>query len=102
MFTLRIFVLRTFMLRMIGVGALVAWSSTAASIIPGDARRGEQLFETEQCIQCQHRAIGALREERLSVGVQRHDGGAEAEAQRSSGHQQHDKCDIRHADQQCA
>jgi len=29
-----------------------AWSAHAASIIPGDARRGEQLFDTEQCIQC--------------------------------------------------
>src|SRR5579862_8734544 len=29
-----------------------AWSAQAASVIPGDARRGEQLFDTEQCIQC--------------------------------------------------
>jgi mono/diheme cytochrome c family protein len=29
-----------------------AWSAHAANIIPGDARRGEQLFDTEQCIQC--------------------------------------------------
>jgi mono/diheme cytochrome c family protein len=28
------------------------WSAQAASIIPGDARRGEQLFDTQQCIQC--------------------------------------------------
>src|SRR6201988_1006566 len=41
-----------FMLRVIAAGALIAWSGLAASIIPGDARRGEQLFQTEQCIQC--------------------------------------------------
>jgi len=38
--------------RVIAAGALVAWTGLAASIIPGDARRGEQLFQTEQCIQC--------------------------------------------------
>ena len=41
-----------FMLRVIAVGALAVWSALAASIIPGDARRGEQLFQTQQCIQC--------------------------------------------------
>ena len=41
-----------FMLRVIAVGALVGWSALAAGIIPGDARRGEQLFQSEQCIQC--------------------------------------------------
>src|SRR5438309_3378694 len=41
-----------FMLRVIAAGALVAWGALAASIIPGDARRGEQLFQTEQCVQC--------------------------------------------------
>ena len=41
-----------FMLRVIAVGALVVWSGLAASTIPGDARRGEQLFQSEQCIQC--------------------------------------------------
>ena len=41
-----------FMLRVIAVGALVVWSALGASIIPGDARRGEQLFQSEQCIQC--------------------------------------------------
>ena len=41
-----------FMLRVMAAGALVAWSALAASIIPGDARRGEQLFQTEQCVQC--------------------------------------------------
>ena len=46
-----------FMLRMIAVGALVVWSGLAATIIPGDARRGEQLFQSEQCIQC-HRLNG--------------------------------------------
>ena len=41
-----------FMLRVIAVGALVGWSALAASIIPGDARRGEQLFNSQQCVQC--------------------------------------------------
>lgn len=33
-------------------GALIAGSALAASIIPGDARRGEQLFQSQQCVQC--------------------------------------------------
>lgn len=41
-----------FMLRMLIVGALAARSAQAANIIPGDARRGEQLFQTQQCVQC--------------------------------------------------
>ena len=41
-----------FMLRVISAGALVVWSALAAGITPGDARRGEQLFQSEQCIQC--------------------------------------------------
>jgi len=36
----------------VAAGALVAWSALAADIIPGDARRGEQLFQSQQCIQC--------------------------------------------------
>lgn len=40
------------MVRVGAAGALVAWSALAASIIPGDARRGEQLFESQQCVQC--------------------------------------------------
>ena len=31
---------------------IAVWSAQAASIVPGDARRGEQLFDTQQCIQC--------------------------------------------------
>ena len=30
----------------------VAGSALAAGIVPGDARRGEELFKSEQCIQC--------------------------------------------------
>src|ERR1039458_9678299 len=41
-----------FMVRVIDVGAAVAWSALGASRIPGDARRVEQLFTSEQCIQC--------------------------------------------------
>ena len=37
-----------FLLRVIAVGAAVAWSALGASSIPGDARRGEQLFTSEQ------------------------------------------------------
>jgi len=33
-------------------GAIAACLAPAAGIIPGDARRGEQLFDTENCIQC--------------------------------------------------
>src|ERR1035437_2417049 len=40
------------MLRVIAAGALVVWRTLGASIIPGDAKRGEQLFQSEQCIQC--------------------------------------------------
>jgi mono/diheme cytochrome c family protein len=41
-----------YMLRVVAMGALVAWSTLAAAIVPGDARRGEQLFQSEKCIQC--------------------------------------------------
>ena len=41
-----------FMLRVISAGALVVWGALAAGITSGDARRGEQLFQSEQCIQC--------------------------------------------------
>ena len=40
------------MLRVIIVGVMAARSAQAANIIPGDARRGEQLFQTQQCVQC--------------------------------------------------
>jgi mono/diheme cytochrome c family protein len=40
------------MVRVIAAGAFMAWTARAADIIPGDARRGEQLFQSEQCIQC--------------------------------------------------
>ncbi|MBZ5581361.1 MAG: cytochrome c [Acidobacteriia bacterium] len=34
-------------------GALIALSALhAAAILPGDARRGEQLFQSQQCVQC--------------------------------------------------
>ena len=50
-------------------------------------------------IQRQNRPIGALREERLGVGVERHDRRAEAEAQRPSGDQQHAEGHVRGAHQ---
>src|SRR5450631_643860 len=41
-----------FMLRVTIVGVLAAWTVLAASPIAGDARRGAELFQSEQCIQC--------------------------------------------------
>ncbi|HXK03219.1 MAG TPA: c-type cytochrome [Verrucomicrobiae bacterium] len=41
-----------FRLRLIAASAVVAWGALAADIVPGDARRGEQLFQSEHCIQC--------------------------------------------------
>lgn len=40
------------MLRITIAGALAAANIWAAGPLSGDARRGEQLFETEQCVQC--------------------------------------------------
>jgi mono/diheme cytochrome c family protein len=39
-------------LRIMAAGALAAWSALAAGIVPGDARRGEEVFRNEQCVQC--------------------------------------------------
>jgi len=41
-----------FMLRVIAWSALAGGTALAANIVPGDARRGEQLFQSEQCVQC--------------------------------------------------
>src|SRR5690242_16938922 len=41
-----------FMLRVTAVGALAAWTAFAGQLVPGDAHRGEQLFKTQQCVQC--------------------------------------------------
>jgi mono/diheme cytochrome c family protein len=41
-----------FLFRVIAVGAVVVWSALGAGIVAGDARRGEQLFQSEQCVQC--------------------------------------------------
>jgi mono/diheme cytochrome c family protein len=35
-----------------GAGALAVCSALAAQVVTGDARRGEQLFQSEQCVQC--------------------------------------------------
>jgi len=40
------------MIRLALVGAMAWGAAVAASIVPGDARRGEQLFQSEQCVQC--------------------------------------------------
>src|SRR2546423_12731326 len=34
------------------LAVLTAGGALAAGMIPGDARRGEQLFQTQQCIRC--------------------------------------------------
>ena len=39
-------------LRVAWAGALAASTALAADAVVGDARRGEQLFQTERCIQC--------------------------------------------------
>jgi mono/diheme cytochrome c family protein len=40
------------MIRGIAISAFAAWSALAAGIIPGDARRGQQLFESQKCVEC--------------------------------------------------
>jgi mono/diheme cytochrome c family protein len=60
------------MLRVVAAGALVAWSALAASIVPGDARRGEQLFKSEQCVLCHSfRGVGGTAAPDLSTHVDR-------------------------------
>ncbi len=41
-----------FMLRVAAAAALAAGSARAGQIVPGDAHRGEQLFQTQQCVRC--------------------------------------------------
>jgi mono/diheme cytochrome c family protein len=41
-----------FVVRVIAAGAIVACGALTAGVLPGDAKRGEQLFQTEQCVQC--------------------------------------------------
>jgi mono/diheme cytochrome c family protein len=36
----------------VAAGMVCVWGALAANVIPGDARRGEQLFQSEQCVQC--------------------------------------------------
>ena len=40
------------MVRVIAISGFAAWSALAAGIIPGDARRGQQLFESQKCVEC--------------------------------------------------
>ena len=40
------------MFRIMAAGFLAVWSAQAADTVVGDARRGEQLFLTEHCVQC--------------------------------------------------
>jgi mono/diheme cytochrome c family protein len=41
-----------FTIRAAAAGTFALYNALAAGIVPGDARRGEQLFQSEQCIQC--------------------------------------------------
>jgi mono/diheme cytochrome c family protein len=60
------------MLRVVAAGALVVWSALAASIAPGDARRGEQLFKSEQCILCHSfKGVGGTAAPDLSSHIDR-------------------------------
>jgi mono/diheme cytochrome c family protein len=60
------------MLRVVAAGALVAWCALAAKIVPGDARRGEQLFKSEQCVLCHtFRGVGGVTAPDLSTRIGR-------------------------------
>src|SRR6266542_2353577 len=39
-------------LHLAAAGAMLAGIAAAATVVAGDARRGEQLFQSEQCVQC--------------------------------------------------
>jgi mono/diheme cytochrome c family protein len=39
-------------IRAMAVSGLATWAALAGQMAPGDATRGEQLFRTEQCVQC--------------------------------------------------
>ena len=60
------------MLRVGAAGALVACTALAASIVPGDARRGEQLFKSEQCVLCHSfKGVGGTAAPDLSAHIDR-------------------------------
>ena len=60
------------MLRVGAAGALVACTALAASIVPGDARRGEQLFKSEQCVLCHSfKGVGGTAAPDLSTRIDR-------------------------------
>ena len=60
------------MLRLVAAGALVASCALAAHIVPGDARRGEQLFHSEQCIQCHSfKGVGGVTAPDLATRLDR-------------------------------
>ena len=60
------------MLRVVAAGALVACGALAANIVPGDARRGEQLFKSEQCVLCHSfKGVGGTAAPDLSTHIDR-------------------------------
>ena len=60
------------MLRVVAAGALAAWGAPAANIVPGDARRGEQLFKSEQCVLCHSfKGVGGTTAPDLSSHIDR-------------------------------
>ena len=60
------------MLRVVAAGALVACGALAANIVLGDARRGEQLFKSEQCVLCHSfKGVGGTAAPDLSTHIDR-------------------------------
>jgi mono/diheme cytochrome c family protein len=39
-------------IRVIAAGAVATWGLLAAGVVPGDAQRGEKLFQSQRCVQC--------------------------------------------------
>ncbi len=40
------------LVRAIGATVLLSWGASASDVVTGEAKRGEQLFQTQQCIHC--------------------------------------------------
>jgi len=60
------------MLRVLAAGVALAAIGQAADIASGDARRGEQLFETEQCMRCHSvKGVGGTAAPDLSRRIDR-------------------------------
>ena len=53
------------MVRVIAAAVLVCWSLPAADLPSGEARRGEQLFQSQQCVQCHSGKLGGDLSKRI-------------------------------------